>query len=451
MNENNSIKIVVDRFLEYNNAKAIYWRGSYCTYYEFYGMVQAWFKKLDDLQIASGSICAILGDYSPQICSLFFALMVKKCILVPFTKAIDKEIPEFKKIAGVQYMFIFDKEDKYTLEAYETNDINPLIKRQQDDNRSGLVVFSSGSTGRPKGILQDCERVMNKFIEKRQGWKTVLFLMMDHFGGFNTLLAALAYGGMAVCIKDRTPEDICVAIQDTKANLLPATPTFLNLLIASGCYKTYDIRSIQLITYGTEMINETTLLRLKNVFPDVQLKQTYGLSELGVLRSKSENNDSVWIKIGGNEFETKIVDNILWIRAESNMVGYLNAPNPFDAEGWFCTGDEVEKRGEYIRFLGRKSEIINVGGQKVFPAQVEAVILEDPNVKEVAVLGKKHPLMGQIVMARVSLKSPESLSDLSIRLRRLCSNNLAKYKIPVKFEIIEDDSQHNARFKKIRL
>lgn len=446
-----SIDIIIDRFLEYDDAKAVYWRSKYYTYREFYEMIHKWYKRLEELNIQPGSVCAVVGDYSPQIASLFFALMGKNCILVPFTKAIEKEIPEFKKIASVKYMFIFDEQDQYTIESYDNVEINPLIKKQQKNKRSGLVVFSSGSTGKPKGILQDCERVMNKFIEKRQGWKTVLFLMMDHFGGFNTLLAALAYGGMAVCIKNRTPVDVCIAIQDTKADLLPTTPTFLNLLIASGCYKKYNVESIKLITYGTEMINETTLLRLEKVFPNVRLKQTYGLSELGVLRSKSESNDSAWIKVGGNEFETKIVDNILWIRAESNMVGYLNAPNPFDDEGWFCTGDEVEKKGEYIRFLGRKSEIINVGGQKVFPAEVEAVILKDSNVKEVAVLGKKHPIMGQIVMARVSLKVSENLKDLSIRLRKLCSEKLAKYKIPVKFEIITDDNQHNARFKKVRL
>ena len=447
----NSIEIVKQRLLEYDTAKAIYWKRKYFSYREFYEMIQNWNKKFKKLNIPGGSVCAVLGDYSPLVISLFFALMENKCILVPFTRAVKNEIPEFSQIAGVEYMFIFDEEDNFILETYNRTEKKALIKKQQENKRSGLVVFSSGSTGKPKGILQDCEKVMNKFIQKRQGWKTILFLMMDHFGGFNTLLAALAYGGMAICIRNRTPEEVCLAIEDTKADLLPTTPTFLNLLIASACYKKYDIESIKLITYGTEMINETTLLRLKDVFQNAQFKQTYGLSELGVLRSKSESNHSVWLKIGGNEFETKVVDNILWIKAESNMVGYLNAPNPFDAEGWFCTGDQVEIKGDYIRFLGRKTEIINVGGQKVFPAEIEAVILEDPNVDEVAVLGKRHPLMGEIVMARVSLSSPEHLKDLSIRLRKLCSGKLAKYKIPVKFEIIGEDDQYNARFKKIRL
>ena len=141
-------------------------------------------------------------------------------------------------------MFVFDAEDRYIWETYDVGLKKPLIQKQVNAGRSGLVVFSSGSTGKPKGILQDCERVMHKFVKERQGWKTVLFLMMDHFGGFNTCLGALANGGLAVCIEERTPEAVCRATEATKAELLPTTPTFLNLLIVSKCYKQYDVSSL---------------------------------------------------------------------------------------------------------------------------------------------------------------------------------------------------------------
>ena len=110
--------------------------------------------------------------------------------------------------------------------------------------------------------------------------------------------------------------------------------------------------------------------------PTSKLLQTYGLTELGILRSQSREPDSLWVRVGGEGFETKIVDGRLWIRAESAMLGYLNAPSPFDADGFFDTGDLVEVDGEWIRILGRESEIINVGGSKVYPAEVESVLLE---------------------------------------------------------------------------
>jgi acyl-CoA synthetase (AMP-forming)/AMP-acid ligase II len=234
-----------------------------------------------------------------------------------------------------------------------------------------------------------------------------------------------------------------------RVQTLPTSPTFLNLLLISEAYQRYDLSSLELITYGTEVMPESTLHRIHEVFPHVQLLQTYGLSELGILRSKSRDSNSLWVKIGGEGFETKMVDGVLWIRARSAMLGYLNAPSPFDEEGWMNTQDVVEVDGEYIRILGRRSEIINVGGQKVYPAEVESVLLQLPNIKDVAVVGERHPITGQIVTARINLFEPEDLTELKRRVRAFCRERLAPYKIPVKI-VITDQEQHSARFKKMR-
>jgi acyl-CoA synthetase (AMP-forming)/AMP-acid ligase II len=323
------------------------------------------------------------------------------------------------------------------------------VERFRQRGTSGLIVFTSGSTGKPKGILHDCERVMRKFLAERQGWRTVLFLLMDHFGGFNTLLSTFAYGGAGVCAAERSPDAVCRAIQEARATLLPTTPTFLNLLLTSGAHRAYDLGSVRLITYGTEVMPEATLAKVRTIFPNAELKQTYGLSELGVLRSKSRTNDSVWVRIGGDGFEVKVVEGVLWVRSEANMVGYLNAPDPFDAEGWMCTGDQVEVEGEYMRILGRRSEMINVGGQKVFPAEVESVLLQAPNVAEATVFGVKHPLLGQVAHARLTLHAPEEMAGVSERLRKFCLERLTRYKVPVRF-VLAEDAQHSERFKKMR-
>ena len=131
------------------------------------------------------------------------------------------------------------------------------------------------------------------------------------------------------------------------------------------------------------------------------------------------------------------------------MLGYLNAPSPFDAEGWMNTGDEVEVDGEYIRFLGRRSEVINVGGEKVYPVEIENVLMEIPNVRDVTVNGQPNPLTGQMVVARVQLKSPEPLVEFRNRVREFCRGRLAKDKIPAKIELVSGD-QHSERFKRTR-
>jgi len=443
-----AIGTIMARMRKQEAATAVFWQDKEYSYKSFFRMTDAWTERLAAYQIGSGTVCGVLGDYSPQTCTLFFALMQAKAILVPFSSAAEAEMPGFLRLAGVRRLFRFDAEDHWGLETFPDVPQNDLVLSFRKRESPGLIVFTSGSTGKPKGILHDCERVVRKFVEPRPGWRTVLFLMMDHFGGINTLLSNFAYGGVGVCVARRTPEVVCRTIQQSRATLLPTTPTFLNLLIASGCHKEFDLSSVELITYGTEVMADATLRRIKGAFPTAQVKQTYGLSELGVLRSKSESDDSVWVKIGGQGFEVKVVDNVLWVRSEANMVGYLNAPNPFDQDGWMCTGDQVEVRGEYLRILGRESEVINVGGRKVFPVEVETVLLQDENISEATVFGTKHPVMGQVVHARVSLQRPEDPEALTERLRRVCLSRLARYKMPVRFLIVSDEVQSGARFKK---
>jgi long-chain acyl-CoA synthetase len=444
-----SIEEVLSR-MEKNGAKsALFWKGKEYTYSDFWYLIEYWEKRLKKDGITQGSICGFLGDYSPQICALIFALIKVRAILVPLTSEVTSEMDFFIEISGTQHLYRFDKNDQWNLESFQ-GATPPLVETFLERQHPGLIVFTSGSTGKPKGILHDCEHLMSKFVKERKGWRTILFLLMDHFGGFNTLLATFAYSGVGVCLAQRSPEGVAQAIQEARANLLPTTPTFLNLIIVSRLYEAYDFSSVELITYGTELMSNTTLEKVLEIFPNTHLKQTYGLSEQGVLQSKSESKDSTWVKVGGIGFETKVVDSILWLRSKANMVGYLNAPDPFDKDGWMCTGDEVEVKGEYLRFLGRKSEAINVGGKKVFPIEVENVLLQAPNVQNASVFAKKHSLMGEVVHAQISVINSEDSFQLTERLRKFCNERLAKYKVPVRFSLITDDQHHNVRFKKIR-
>jgi len=221
------------------------------------------------------------------------------------------------------------------------------------------------------------------------------------------------------------------------------------MLLISEAYRHHDLSSLQLITYGTEVMPESTLHRMHAVFPQVRLLQTYGLSELGILRSQSRDSHSLWVKVGGEGFETKVVDGTLWVRAQSAMLGYLNAPSPFDAEGWMNTEDVVEVDGDYIHILGRRTEIINIGGQKVYPAEVEGVLMQMENVRDATVYGEKNLITGSIVAARINLFAPETPSELKKRLRAFCKDKLAPYKIPLKVEIT-GQAQFSARYKKLR-
>lgn len=406
-------------------------------------------KTLREAGVGPGSLCAFTGDYAVETIAIFVAIASLYAVAVPFSAGTSAEQDALAAEAGVEFWI-----DPATGAVRQTDTArsnrHPLLAALVESGHPGLIVFTSGSTGKPKAILHDMDRVASKFLARRPGWRMVMFLLMDHFGGFNTLMSVLAYDGVGICPTDRTPRAVCKAVQEGRASLLPTTPTFLGMLIASGLWKEYDLSSIRLVTYGAEAMPAATLNRMREILPDAEFKQTYGLSELGVLRSASPDPGSLWLKIGGDGFETRIIDGQLHIRSASSMLGYLNAPSPIDEDGWMNTGDLVEERQGLIRFLGRHTEVINVGGQKVLPTEVEGVLLDADGVVGAVVRGVAHPLLGQAVVAQVALARDEEPKELADRLRAYCRARLQKYKVPMRFEVVALDSIATPRAKKNR-
>jgi len=185
-------------------------------------------------------------------------------------------------------------------------------------------------------------------------------------------------------------------------------------------------------------MTQTVLNRLHELFGGCRLIQKYGASEFGSPRSVSRANNELWMKLKKDDCEVKIVNNILWVKSESAMMGYLDAPNPFDKDGWFCTGDEVRVTGDWIHIRGRKSEIILVAGEKVYPSEIESVIAELDEVLDVSVRGEPYLLSGQIVCAKIQVREPENRDQITKIVRRYCRQKLAGHKIPVKIEVTSE-------------
>ncbi|HEV7732290.1 MAG TPA: fatty acid--CoA ligase family protein [Candidatus Binatia bacterium] len=438
-----------ERMAEWPDQPAIVWHDRSFTFATMIELIQGWHRALDEHGVGAGQVVALEGDYSPESCSLLVALTERGAVAVPLSGVSAAERGEFLDIAEVQAVVTFGDEGQWAIEKRPVQVTHQLTKDLIASGSPGLVLFSSGSTGKSKAALHDFGPLLEKYKVRRPALRTISFLLLDHIGGINTLFHVLSNGGTVVSVAARDPDTVCAAIARHAVELLPTSPTFLNLLLLSEAYMRHDLSSLKLATYGTEPMPESTLARLAEVLPNVRLQQTYGLSEVGILRSKSKDSKSLWVKVGGEGFETKIVDSVLWIRSRSAMLGYLNAPSPFDAEGWMNTQDMVEVDGEYIRILGRKTDIINVGGQKVYPAEVESTLLQMPNVKDVTVFGEKNPITGQVVVARIALNEDEPLPDLKKRMRAFCRDKLQPFKVPVKVELT-DRAEHNARFKKIR-
>lgn len=424
--------------------------GRHVTYAEVLASITAFSARIDAVGIHKGDTVMVMGDYSPEVFCLMLALAQHGSIVIPFTNNSVIEEAVALGVSGCDWYVEFSADGKdvtFSKRVIETD--NALLTSFRATGAPGLVLFSSGSTGKPKGILHDFNLVVEKFRKQRQAVVAIPFLMIDHFGGINTILAIVASLGTVVTVSERSLSKICDAIARYKVELLPATPSFLTLLMASHLQSDYDLSSLKRITYGTEVMPQSTLDRLTKAFPNVVLQQTYGLSEVGVLRSRSRGDGTLWVRIGGEGFQTKIVNDVLWIKSAYAMVGYLNAPSKFDTEGWFNTEDQVEVDGEYFRILGRITDLINVSGQKVYPAEVESVIIALDNIKDVAVYGEPHALLGQIVVAKVQLCRPEPIASLKYRIRSHCKKTLSNYKIPLKI-FISEEALYTNRQKKSR-
>jgi long-chain acyl-CoA synthetase len=441
-----TVERLLERIARHGSAEAITGPAGGFSYEKLLEETERSTERLACAGVASGSVVGLSGDFSLECVSLFLALMLRRCVIVPFNAGSRTNRRRLSEIAEVEVNIEGCGAAAQRSGASAAHRLYEELRRR---GHAGLVLFSSGTSGEPKAAVHDLDALAAKFLTPRRAMRSAVFLMFDHIGGINTLLHVLSNGGTAVTIADRRPEAVCAAIEHHRIELLPTTPTFLNLLILSEAYRAYDLSSLKLITYGTEPMPQATLDRLVSELPDVRFRQTYGLAELGIFRSRSADDRSLWMQIGGDGMQWRIAENMLEIRTPTAMLGYLNAASPFTEDGWFRTGDAVEVDGEFIHVLGRQSELINVGGEKVAPAEVEGVLESMDGIVSATVFAKPNPVLGNIVCARVATNGEVTRAELMSRIRRHCAGKLDRYKIPLEVEI-DQQPQFGERFKKLR-
>jgi acyl-coenzyme A synthetase/AMP-(fatty) acid ligase len=401
-------------------------------------------------KIPKGVPVALSADYSLFSIAWLFTLYENKNLIVPISPACTAtEAAQRRKVAQVQYSVnLTGDQVSIALEDGSTPTISDLSAPH-----AALVLFSSGTTGEPKAMQHNLDALLLTCSSRRPRALTILsFLLFDHIGGLNTLFNALASGAHLVIPISRDPHEVAALIELHQVRVLPTSPTFLNLFLLSKAHLAHDISSLRLITYGTEPMPESLLKRIHTALPRCKLLQTFGTSETGIVRTASRGSDSLEFRMEDPNIEYKVVDGELWLRSKTQVKGYLNADSSrFTSDGWFRTGDQVEQSSDgFLRILGRASEMINVGGEKVIPAEVESALAESPYVLDCRVFQKSHPLTGQVVAAEIV---PHPDYPPSHNLARNCKNflrsRLAAYKIPVYISFVEKiQTQHG--FKKQR-
>lgn len=396
-------------------------------------------KTVDLSDVNKGDVVALIGNYDPQSILTLLKLIERDVIVVPLTVETRSQHEYFFKSAFVDVII-----EGNSIKILKNKSKHKIIEQLRLSGHAGLVLFSTGTTGRPKAILHDLTLFMERYQTPRPSLKTLNFLLFDHIGGLNTLLHTLFNKGSVVVPKSRSIEDILQSCKKHKIELLPTTPTFLRMMLISGLIPGSISESLKVITYGTERMDEPTLKSLCRLLPNIDFRQTFGMSELGIVRVKSKSRDSLFMKIGGEGIETRVVNSSLEIRSQSRMLGYLNASSPFDKNNWYKTNDIVEEKEGYYKIIGRTNEVINVGGLKFMASEVERVALEFDGVELVKAEGKFNPITGQHV--ELSIQAKEKYLNI-VEIKTFLKNKLPKHMMPSRIKISKINIGH--RYKKI--
>ena len=302
-----------------------------------------------------------------------------------------------------------------------------MLDSLKKQNNGGLILFSSGSTGKPKAIVHNLNTLLESYCNKRQNPLRIMSVYLpDHIAGIDVMLNTFGSGGSLIIPKERSPQWILESLQKHKVEILPASPTLLRLLLVAGLGN-YDLTHLRLVIYGSEKMSSKLLESLQHALPHTRFKQSFGTSETNAIKTKQADESSFaeFFRIINADY--KIVDNILYLKSHTNALGYLNSDNSvFDDKGYFATGDLVEVKTingeEYIKIIGRAKEVINVGGEKVIPQEVEGVLLQIPFISDCIVYGESNAITGQSVSVKVVLDSNHCIDSSKTESANLDSN-----------------------------
>jgi len=293
-----------------------------------------------------------------------------------------------------------------------------------------LLLETSGTTGTPKLVRHDPSRLLGR-IPRTAAPDAVWLLSYDPcgFAGLQVLLTAMAGGGRLVAAPGADAAALAALAAAEGCTHASGTPSFWRGLLLSGARP-----PLKAITIGGEAVDEALLDRLAESFPAARLRHIYASTEAGALFAVADGRagfPASWLESGIEGVGLRIGDGVLEVRSPRRAL----SPET-DAEGWLVTGDLVEVVGDRVLFRGRNDGVVNVGGVKVVPEQVEALLLSVAGVGDAAVAAVPSPITGQLLTARIVPVPNMSEEILRDRLRDALST-LPPAARPRRIELVE--------------
>jgi acyl-coenzyme A synthetase/AMP-(fatty) acid ligase len=315
-------------------------------------------------------------------------------------------------------------------DVFKTTTLTPTAKAIPSDKAGALYIFTSATTGPAKITEQNWEKIQHsaKQAKKLQGSTWLMAYAIFSYAGLQVFFSAYHNQGTIYYPQEQDPK-LAEHLVQHKVSVISATPTYWKMII-SRWPKNVAPLSLEQATIGGEIVNQDVLDLIKKFFQPKRLTHIYASSEAGTTIVVSDEKEGFPVEYlhKDKDIQLRVDGNMLQIKSPYGMTTYLNAQAPFTPDGWITTGDLVEIRGDRVYFLGRADEVINVGGLKVNPEEVERVLCQLDEIAESSVYAKKSPITGNIVAADIVIKPGYAL-DLDSIYKRL-HGYLQDFKIP---------------------
>jgi acyl-coenzyme A synthetase/AMP-(fatty) acid ligase len=310
--------------------------------------------------------------------------------------------------------------------------------------RTEWILLTSGTTGAPKLVLHTLASLTAVLATEPPPpapltWST--FYDIRRYGGLQIFLRAVHAGSLVLSDRGEEVGDFLSRAGEAGITHISGTPSHWRKALMSGVTGRINPQYVRL---SGEIPDQSVLDGLRGAYPAATLAHAFASTEAGVAFEVRDGRAGFPQELVGApraHVELRVQDETLQIRSPGTATRYLGAGAPVlkRPDGFVDTGDRVEAREGRYYFMGRRGGVINVGGLKVHPEEVEAVINAHPAVRMSLVKARRNPITGAVVSAEVVLKDPAATADAAAVVREVtesCKRQLAAHKVPAMIRIV---------------
>jgi fatty-acyl-CoA synthase len=432
---------VIERWAAHLPGKiALRFQGADLTYFQFWKSIE---DETDALEVGHGDRVAWLGFNNPEMLVLLFALARRGAILVPLNWRLTAA--EHRAMLEDCKPVLLVAEPEFEKHAAQLRDLVVRSKRASrpgSDEDDLLIVYTSGTTGKPKGaVLRQSALLWNGYNgihahDLSQRDHVLTALPMFHVGGLNNqTLPALIAGGTVTLHRRFDPQAWLADVGACKPTISLLVPAAMQAVISHPDWARTELSSLRMLNCGS-MVVPDSLIRAFHA-RGVPVGQIYGCTETAPIATVLLKEDAQR-KLGSAgkpamHCQVRLVGSEIQVRGPNVMRCYWNDPAGtaavLDAEGWFRTGDlaRIDEEG-YYWVMGRSKDVIISGGENIYPAELENVLADCPDIAEAAVIGVEDPRWGEAALAFVVRKKDSTLDESGVLA--LFTGRLAKFKHP---------------------